>query len=700
MYIQSSYIKDEKLKNIGYIKNKFNDELLGKIWRNYDFEKAENRLFELQCKLTRAVFQKNKYKIKQIQEKIVHSSEAKMLAIQKVSEISKSCAGIDNIVWRKDSEKMRASLLLNGKNYKAKPLKQFIFKDSKSSKERQIGIPTVYDRAMQVLYAYSLEPIAEATADRKSFAFRKGRSAEQAHAFIMHCLTDVDAPSWVLISDIKSYYDTISHRWLLKNIPMDKKILKEFLGAGFVLNGEFFNKEEGISLGCNLSTILGNMTLDGLQKAFFDLQGNKIVDYKNGYCVRFADDIFVAARTKEDAYKFKTELIKFASERGLKISENKTIIVNVEEGFNFLSRFYYKKDGNIQCIPSKKAIEKFETEIEQLIFNNKNLWSQSKMIQSINTKICGFSTYHKCENSLEAFRYLDLIINALLLKMMRELYKNLSIKQLLKKYWKVDSLGRSTFCMPNNKEKCIKNLADTVLIPESRIDASKNIFLNREYFTEIENNKEIQNCVGKYRKIWDRQDGLCYICSKRIQMEQRKSIIFKKAFNDKTIKNMAYTHTYCKDSIVKYVDIGKEDITAINLKELLSDIEGKNNNKIKESKFKNLTAYFHNLRKNSVILSFKEIEKIVNFKLCNSAYKYKTYFLNNKEGMISESWISQGFKINKIDLEKNKIEFKKFDFSRKKIIIPKFMYRTNLQQEMLEETRKFFLHLQEKYRLS
>lgn len=553
---------------------------------------------------------------------------------------------------------------------------------------------------MQVLYAYGLEPIAEVKADRKSFAFRKGRSPEQAHAFIMDCLTDIDAPEWILITDIQAYYDTISHKWLIENIPMNKKILKEFLSAGFIFKGELFDKEAGISLGSNLSTILGNMTLDGLQKRIFNIQENKINDFKNGYCLRFADDILITARTKEDAERFKKEVISFASERGLRLSEKKTKIVNIKDGFEFLARFYCKIDGIIRCIPSQRAVEKFETEIEEIIFANKEKWSQSKLIQTLNAKISGFATYHKCEEALEIFRHIDVVINALLLKMMSELYSNTPREQLIKKYWKLDSQDRNIFALPSNKEICLKNMADTVLITEQKIDTSKNVFLDREYFEELEKNKDIQNCVGRYKKVWERQEGKCYICSKIIKMEERKDVIFKRISSDKTIRNIAYVHTFCKDSIVEYVDVGDEYINALNLREVLADIDNKKKRKKqKESKFIRLTEYFHNLRKNSVTLTFKGIEKILKFSLCSSAYKYKTYFFNNKAGMIGETWTSQGFKIKKIDMEEQKIEFTRVNYKRSKIIIPKFMYRLDLQPEMIEETRRFFLHLQEKYRL-
>lgn len=170
---------------------------------------------------------------------------------------------------------MKAAVNLNNGSYNPKPLKYFIFKDNKTGKERKVGIPAIYDRAMQVLYSYSLEAIEEAQADRKSFAFRKSRSAQQAHAFIFDCLSDTNAPEWVLVTDIKSYYDTISHKWIMENIPMKKGILKGFINSGGIFNGELFEINEGISLGSNLSTILGNMVLDGLQLYLYDLQRRK-----------------------------------------------------------------------------------------------------------------------------------------------------------------------------------------------------------------------------------------------------------------------------------------------------------------------------------------------------------------------------------------------------------------------------------------
>ena len=465
----------------------------------------------MQRKLTMATFANDRSQIQYYQTKIVHSTEARMLAVRKVAEISKAKAGVDGITWRKNADKMKAAIGLNNGKYIAKPLKYFTFKDEKAGKERTVGIPTVYDRAMQVLYSYALEPISEGRADRKSFAFRKGRSPQQTHAFIMHGLTDGDAPEWVLITDIKSYYGSISHKWLIENIPIHKSVLKQFLKCGYIFNKELFETNEGISLGSNLATILGNMVLDGLQQELFKLQGEKITDYKNGYCVRFADDICTLAKTKQDAENFKKVIEKFVAERGLKLSEDKTKIVNIKEGFEFISRYYCKVDGIVRCIPSDKAVRNFEREIEKLIFSNERNWSQRKLIMSLNAKISGFVTYHKCEEATDTFKHLDIIINALLLKFVRKLYPNVPIRQLQNKYWKKDSLGRRIFALPSNKNVCVQCMEDTILVAEKRINASKNIFIDREYFENIEKNRDIQNIIGKYRRVWETRRKMLYM---------------------------------------------------------------------------------------------------------------------------------------------------------------------------------------------
>lgn len=218
----------------------FPDEVLSEMWNTIDWNLTESKVLKWQKQLSVAAFKNNKDQIKKLSIRIVSSIEAKTLAVRKVSEVLKSSPGIDNVRWIKSSDKMRAAISLSPYNYKCKPFKRFVITDARSSKERRVGIPSMYDRAMQVLYCYALEPISEATADRKSFAFRKGRSALDAHALIMDLLKEPNAPEWFLICDVQSCYDSISHKWLIENIPMNKHI-----SSGFDFLSRFYCRIDG-----------------------------------------------------------------------------------------------------------------------------------------------------------------------------------------------------------------------------------------------------------------------------------------------------------------------------------------------------------------------------------------------------------------------------------------------------------------------
>lgn len=249
--------KNINYNNIRYSNNiDFPKETLQQMWQNFDWNEAEEKLLQWQKELSKVAIKKDYEEIKKMQNKITSSLEARALAVRKVSEILKTSPGIDGVRWKKDEDKMKATILLNSIEYKSVPLRRIVIQDKRGMKERRVGIPAINDRAMQVLHSFSLEPLSEAFADRKSFAFRKGRSALDAHACLWDNLCDETCPDWVLIADVENYYESISHDWLIRNIPMNKKVLKQLLKSGVCFNGELFPTEVGISLGCTLSPML------------------------------------------------------------------------------------------------------------------------------------------------------------------------------------------------------------------------------------------------------------------------------------------------------------------------------------------------------------------------------------------------------------------------------------------------------------
>lgn len=236
----------------GKTSEKLSDEaMLSAQWKNIDWHKAEQEVNRLQIRIVKATQQKDYNAVKRLQYLLTHSFYAKALAVKRVvTNDGRKTPGVDGVLWNTPAKKMKAVLSLTDKRYCARPLRRVYIEKKDKKKKRPLGIPTMYDRAMQALYALALEPVAETTADGKSFGFRKGRCAQDACEYLFNALSRKHiSPKWVLEGDIKGCFDHISHDWLLANIPMDKNILKQFLKAGFIYQRELFPTEEGTPQG-------------------------------------------------------------------------------------------------------------------------------------------------------------------------------------------------------------------------------------------------------------------------------------------------------------------------------------------------------------------------------------------------------------------------------------------------------------------
>lgn len=693
----------------------FSDEILSSMWESINWVNVSKKLDNLQEELSKAAKKRDFKEVSYLQKKIVRDIDIKCLAVRHVV-LSSSGPGIDGVRWRTSAEMMKAALSLTSKNYHARPLRQIVIIAKNSGKERRPQIPTYYDRSMGVLYGYSLLPVTEALADRKSFAFRPSRSIHDAHAYVCEAFKYSDSPEYAVIGDIDSYYASIQHTWLLEHVPMDKKVLSEFLNSGFIFAGQLFPREDtGISEGSNLSPYLGNFALDGLQKYIFEALNDteKPKDFTNGNLIRYADDILITARNTHEANKILKILKNFLDERGLRLSPNKTKICSIREGFTFLARTYIKKNGLIYAYPSKKAVDRFIDELRNTISQNKK--SQRELILTLNRKLKGWANYYKFCDALDAFNRVDTAVQTILLEEVRLKHPKMQLGRLKAKYWYEESDKRHSFALLDDKSIRVIHIADTVLLTHQKIKTNVNPFLDREYVEKRTHMRAIQNVTGKFGTIWKRQAGRCYYCGKPIRSDEKKALVPLDLSKRPSVLNQAYVHKACLRNEFDIVET-MEDIDILrpyDMKKILTSImdedleEAQKFSSLRSKpqittkwKYYRLKKYFSECTRASLTLRFSDIEDIIKAPLPESARKFSEWWYPRKQtNKIAEAWITEGYSCMKVDIKKEKISLKRNEEGKGHFKIPEALLNSRIPLDAVFELETHMDYIINKYGL-
>lgn len=457
-------------------------------WKQIDWKQAEDYVNRLHIRIVKATLESKWRLAKRLQYLITHSYYAKAISVKRVTtNKGKNTPGIDGQIWKSNAEKSSAILELDVKTYHAKPLRRIYIEKFGKKEKRPLGIPNMKDRAMQALQLLALEPVAETTADRISFGFRRYRSTIEAREYAFSVLCRKDSPQWILEGDIKSCFDKISHEWLTENLLVDKRILKEFMKCGYVYKKQMYPTEEGSPQGGVISPTYANMALYGLEpmilaKYWANKKGT--VNIRNNkhkvYVVRFADDFVVTATDKEALQEIKEMIKEFLKPRGLELSEEKTFITHINDGFDFLGWNFRKFKGKMIIKPSTKSINKVTETISNIIKSNRTV-KQEQLIYKLNEVIRGWANYHHSACSKRAYGLLDHRIWEMLWRWAKRRHPNKSKHWIVQRYWE-NYKGRK-WCFKTDTN-ILFLMSDMPIVRMGQITLNKNPFLDKEYFEE------------------------------------------------------------------------------------------------------------------------------------------------------------------------------------------------------------------------
>jgi RNA-directed DNA polymerase len=350
---------------------------------------------------------------------------------------------------------------------------------------RPLGIPTMIDRAKQALEASALDPIIEATSDKHSFGFRKSRSTNDAREQLFKTLVKKTSAEWVVEGDIRACFDEIAHEWIIQNTPMDKTILEEFLKAGYVYEKELFPTERGTPQGGIISPILANHTLNGLETLLKDTYKREHAGKGETYrkiapkinLVRYADDLIITAPTQERAEHVKGTVQKFMAERGLELSEEKTLITNIADGFDFLGWNFRKYKGKLLIRPSKKAQENVLEKIRKVIDFCKAR-TQDELIGRLNPIIRGWCNYHQGTVASRIFSRIDYEIFKALWRWACRRHPNKGLRWIKARYWKTEGKRKWVF----KDKRTLLKMPDTKIVRHIQLKLDMNPYIDRDYF--------------------------------------------------------------------------------------------------------------------------------------------------------------------------------------------------------------------------
>jgi RNA-directed DNA polymerase len=291
----------------------------------------------------------------------------------------------------------------------------WIPKKAGGTKLRALGIPVIVDRVVQAQVLSALEPEWEARFEARSYGFRPGRSCQDAIAAIFWTVVGPRTKRrWALDADLASAFDHVGHDHILNQIGTfpARGLVAGWLKAGVIEQHRFAPTEEGTPQGGVISPLIFNVALHGMETAtgaayrwnpyresMESVPGTPVL-------VRYADDLVGLCDSREQAEQVKARLTPWLAERGLAFNEDKTRVVPLDEGLDFLGFNIHRYSGKLLIKPSPEAVRRIRRRLSAEMRSLRGA-NAAAVLRRINPIVRGWAAFYRGSVATKTFQNLD-----------------------------------------------------------------------------------------------------------------------------------------------------------------------------------------------------------------------------------------------------------------------------------------------------
>lgn len=411
-------------------------------WQSIDWPQVEEDARRLRQRIFTASQAGDLKKVRNLQKLMLRSRANTLLSVRRVTEINagRKTAGIDGRTALLPQSKAELADWVQHRSrpWSPKPVRRVFIPKAKG--RRPLGIPVIADRALQAVAVGALEPEWEARFEPRSYGFRPGRGCHDAIEAIFNTASGKNPRRrWALDADLAAAFDRIDHSHLLRQLGSfpARGLVEQWLKAGVVDQGRFAPTEEGSPQGGVISPVLLNVALHGMEEAAgvrYFVTGRDAGSAVPGspVLVRYADDLVALCESRDQAHQVKARLAAWLGPRGLTFNEDKTRVVRLEDGFDFLGfniRRY--RSGKLLIKPSKAAVRRIR---KRLAAETRALLGANAeaVIGKLNPIIRGWAAYYRTAVSSRTYAQLDHYAFKLTYKWAKRSHPNKS------RHWAVD----------------------------------------------------------------------------------------------------------------------------------------------------------------------------------------------------------------------------------------------------------------------